>query len=78
MEKTVLFHFLDNDILDSLLILIIVLWSNLSHIFHINFKSHVLKFSFNYQCSKTHIRESHRCSLSEPTVISQPWSQHTS
>lgn len=46
MEETLLFHFLDNDMLDFLLILIIVLWSNLSHSFHIKFKSLLLKFSF--------------------------------
>jgi len=37
MEKTVLLHLLNNGILDSVLILIIVLWSNWTHIFHINF-----------------------------------------
>lgn len=47
MEETVLFHFLDDDILDFLLILIIVLWSNLCHSFHIKFKSLFLKFSFH-------------------------------
>lgn len=46
MEETVLFHFLGNGMLDLLLILIIVLWSNLSHSFHIKFKSLFLKFTF--------------------------------
>lgn len=48
MEETVLFHFLDNGILDSLLIFIVVLWSNLSYIFHIKFKSLFLDSVSNY------------------------------
>lgn len=70
VEEAVLFHLLNNGIFDSLLILIIVLLFNLSHIFHIHFKSLVFKFSSQLLVLQTHAKA--RAAFCEPSVTSQP------